>query len=137
MIWLDPKTVVLGSAPLTEVRQVSVEERAEKLLVEFTDNGPHPAFADVPERRSVVKIRRRVLGNENLGLGVGDERLFEMRTAPSGTDAAGVTVTATVVLTGIWYRVDRHDGAEQTIEAVAVSANGLSDPVATVVDGGA
>jgi hypothetical protein len=137
MIWLNPKDVLLGSVGLSDVRSVTVDERAEKLLVEFSDAGPHANFVDVPERRFVIKVRRRVLGNENLGLAIGEESSFVMRTAPTGSDGPGVTVTATVVLTSLTHKVDRHDGAEQVIEAVALSADGSTPPVTVSSDGGA
>ncbi len=136
MIWLNPQTVDLGGVALSEVRQVAVDEKPEKLIVDFSDAGPHVAFADVPERRSTVKIRRRVLANETLGIAVGDERVFEMRTSATAGDGSGVIVTATVVVTSVQYRLDRHDGAEQTIEAVAVSADGSTAPVSVAADGG-
>lgn len=138
MIWLNPQHVTLGGVQLDEVRHVAVEEKSDALLVEFNQAGPHAAFVDVPERRTIVKVRRRVLGNENLGLSVGSLMTLVMRTAPSGSDgSAGVELTASVVLTSVSYKVDRRDGAEQVIEGVAQSVDGATPPVSVTVDGGA
>lgn len=137
MIWLNPTNVSLDTVTLEEVRAVAVDQKHDKLIAEYTDNGPHPAFVDVPERRAVIKLRRRILGNENLPIAVGDQRTFQMRTAPSGTSAPGVVLTASVVITAIGYKLERHDGAEQTIDLIAVSSDGAADPVSVVADGGA
>jgi hypothetical protein len=136
MIWLNPKSVTLLGAALGEVKSVAIDERAERLVVEFADTGPHPAFADVPERRTTIKIRRRVISNEALGLALGDLGAFSMRTAPNNSDGPGVNVSAEVVLTHIGCTVDRAGGAEQVIEAVAVSADGAAAPVTVAADGG-
>ncbi len=136
MIWLNPKDVSLGAVSLGEVRHVTVEEKAERFVVEFGDAGPHAQFVDAPERRVTVKLRRRVLGNENLALAVGDALAFEMRTAPTGSDGPGVRVSAEVVISSIVYKVDRNDGAEQLIEAVALSTDGAAAPVTVSDDPG-
>ena len=136
-LWLNPSHVTLGPATLSNVRQVAVEQKADRLVVAFGDAGPHAAFVDAPERRVVVKLRRRVLDAEDLDLAVGDRVPFAMRAAPTAGDGPGVTVNASVVLSAITYRVERHDGAEQVIEAVAVSTDGATAPVTVSTDGGA
>lgn len=137
MIWLNPRSVTLLGVSLGEVRHVSIDEKAERLIVEFGDSGPHPSFVDVPERRSVIKIRRRVLGNETHGLAIGNTGTFSMRTAPNNSNGPGVTATASVVLSAIGYTIDRSGGAEQIIEALAVSPDGAAAPVTVAADGAA
>ncbi len=130
MIWLNPKTVDLGGTILDNVSSVSIDENSSRLVVEHQDDGPHVVFVDVPERKIVVKIRRRVVTDEVLGIDLGDSRALTMRTTDSGGDGLnGAQVTATVVVTDLAYDVDRKRGAELVITAIAVSSDGAIDPV--------
>jgi hypothetical protein len=137
MIWLNPETVTIGGVDLGGVRSIAVAHRADKLVVEFSDGGPHPTFADAPEQRTTITLKRAVVSNEDPGVRPGDEAVFEARIAPTGADTPGVTLSAAVVVTGVASRSDRKSGAEQTIEAVAVSPDGSTDPLAVTPEGSA
>ena len=107
MIWLNPQTVTLGSTTLDEVSSVSIDENASRLVVEHQDDGPHVVFVDAPERKIVVKIRRRIVTDEVLAIDLGDSLALTLRTADAGGDgSSGIEVTATVVITdGPSYRM--------------------------------
>lgn len=129
MIWLNPMGVTLGGQSLSEVESVLVDEQSQRLVVEHSDDGPHAVFADVPERRVVVKILRRVIGNEVAVPRPGDLGVLSFRSAPTGASASGVAVSATVVVTDVKHEIDRKRGAWQTVLAVAVSSDGAVHPV--------
>lgn len=56
MIWLNPDRVALGSFELRHVTSIAVDREARRRTEEWTDLGPHLAFADVPEQRVNVMV---------------------------------------------------------------------------------
>lgn len=133
MIWLNPRRVTIGSTQLSHVSSVVINRVANKLAVEYSDLGPQAAFADVPEERVTIKIKRAVTSGGAGDLRPGDRAALSFRTAPSAADAVTREINAEVVLTAVEHTVDATRGGAQTIDAVAVSPDGLTDPVSESV----
>ncbi len=129
MIWIDPAGVRLGGASLGGVSSISVDRHAERLLAERSDFGPHVVFADAPEQRVSVRIVRTVGPEGPGGHRPGDLASLEFRAGPSASDAGMRVVTIQVVVEAVLNRVDPKAGATQTIECVAISSDGVADPV--------
>lgn len=130
MIWLDPKGVTLGGSTLGGVAAITVDRVASRFVTEHSDAGPHVVFADAPEQRVTVRIARAVDAD---GAGVhrpGDVAALAFRVGPSASDAHVREVAMQVVIESVENRVDRKGGATQSIVCVAVSSDGVADPVA-------
>ena len=85
MIWLNPQSVTLGTIVLDNIESVSIDRTPARTALEFTDAGPYPGFADVPEQRVDVRITRRITSSHDTGLRPGDSMLLTMRRAPGAT----------------------------------------------------
>lgn len=137
MIWLNPRRVTIHGAELRYVSVVMVDRSGDRVVVEHSDEGPHAAFVDVPEQRVTIALTRTIVGEGAGSLRPGDSGVLTFRTAASASDAEVREVSATVVITSIEHKVDSKRGAQQTITCIAVSSDGVSDPVVeTVVAGG-
>lgn len=129
MIWIDPTAVSFGGAAVDGVESIVVDRRSERLVEERSDNGPHIVFADCVEERVSLRLVRRVGGSGAGGWRPGNGGLLEFRAGPSAGVASGVRVSVEVVVTGVANRLDPSRGAMQTVEFVAISSDGESDPV--------
>ena len=129
MIWLDPTRVTFDGDALEGVRSICLDRRAERFVVEHSDTGPHAVFADAVERRVTVRMVRRV-GDEGGGtMRPGDKGVLSFRVGPSASEAGAREVSMQVVIQSIVNRIDPKMGATQTIEGLAISSDGASDPV--------
>ncbi len=95
----------------------------------WSDFGPHAVFADVPRRRTVVRIERTPASGEAAPARPGDLVSLGFRAAASGGGAGGEAVSATVVVRSVSLRLDATRGPAQVIECVAVSVDGAADPL--------
>lgn len=132
MIWLNPRRVTIGAESLDYVSSVVVDRRGERVVVEFSDEGPHVAFADIPEQRVVLRLERTVVSGGTGGLAPGDAGELSFVTAPTASTGVERRVTASVVVTNVTHTVDSKRGGRQVIECVAVSSDGSSDPISDV-----
>ena len=129
MIWLNPRGVVFDGAAWEGVRSVAVSRRAEGVVVEYADRGPHPSFADVPRRRTTIVIER-VLTREGVAPAHPSQQgTLSWISAPSLSEGGTSQVTASVVITGVEHTLSTKLGMVQRIEAVGVSPDGEADPV--------
>lgn len=129
MIWLDPTVVSFGGVEVDGVESIAVDRRSERLIEERSDNGPHVVFADCAEERVSVRLVRRVGDAGGGGWRPGDGGLLGFRAGPSAGRATGVRVSVEVVVTAVLSRLDSSRGAMQTVEFVAISVDGDTDPV--------
>ncbi len=132
MLILNPRSVVLGSARLGDVVSVAIERRAARLAVEWTDLGPHAAFADVPEQRVDVRIVQEVGEGAPDGPSPGQSVTLSLVTSPAGGDSARQRLSASGVVTGCRYEVVQTalgERTRRTIDVVLVSPDGAADPV--------
>ena len=129
MLVMNPRAVSLAGAVLDDVIAVMVDRVSERTIVEWADAGPHPVFADVPERRVVIRVTQQQSRGAIDGPAPGDEGSLVFHTSPTSGHAGRRCVSATVVITGVSYELSRKRGALRTIEGVAISADGASDPI--------
>lgn len=132
MLIVNPSSVVLGSEALDNVESVGVERHAEKLVVEWTDAGPHAAFADVPQQRVTARIVQALTGETLDGPRPGQALTLSLVTAAVGGEIGRRRLSASGVVTGC--RVDaqrtaRGGSAQRTIDLVLVSVDGATDPI--------
>lgn len=135
MLFLNPQNVALDGAPLDHVRAIAVSRKAHRLVVEYTDRGPHPSFIDVPEQRTTITITRDLTDGEpqiNTTIKPGLQTQLTFTTAPNASDAQTQPFTITVVLTDTEVHLGRDSHATHTIRAIAVSPTGVLDPFTTL-----
>ena len=129
MLWIDPDRVTFNGAPLPGVTAIALSRAAERTTIEWTDNGPHPTFADAPEQRTTIRITRTIAPGEPLTLKPGDAAALTFRAAPSLAHAGASSVSASLVITAIAHAADPKRPLTQTIDAIALSADGAADPI--------
>ncbi len=129
MLFLNPTHVTLASSELDNVASIMLSRRAAKTVVDYDDAGPHPVFADVPEQRTEVTIRRTLTRDEDAPASLGDEADLSFTTAPGASSAQRRAIAMTLVVTAIEHTIARAGGCEQTIRAVAVASSPTTDPV--------
>ncbi len=131
MLILNPSSVVLGSEAMDNVESVAVERHAERLVVEWTDAGPHAGFVDVPQQRVTARIVQALTGGTLEGPRPGQALTLSL-VSSAGGESGRQRLSASGVVTGC--RVDvqrtaRGGSARRTIDLVLVSADGAADPV--------
>lgn len=143
MLILHPSTVTLDDSPLAGALAIAVSRRAKSLLTDFADTGPHPIFADVPERLTTITITRHVPEPDDsassLALGAEVDLVFTAQRTPDAPHA--MRFSARVVISSIESAMAESKALAQTISAVAISASGSADPltiepVSTLAHGG-
>ncbi|TVQ34450.1 MAG: hypothetical protein EA376_00135 [Phycisphaeraceae bacterium] len=131
MLWIDPERVTLETESelieLDGVELIAADRRAGRLVVEYTDRGPHAGFADVTEQRTSVRIVRRP--DETAPPGLGTAATLRFRTARASGDAGGALVSIVVVVAGVEHQFDVRRGGRQVLTCIAVSEDGALDPV--------
>jgi hypothetical protein len=111
------------------VESVAIERTGEKTIAQWSDDGPHVVLADVPEQRVTVKVGQALQGEDISAPVPGDEAVLSFETAANSSAADRTTVSLAAVVTGVSYGVTRKSGTARTIELLAVSSDGSSDPV--------
>lgn len=135
MLILNPRRVTFGPATWSHVESVAIERTGEKTIAQWSDDGPHVVLADVPEQRVTVKVGQALQGEDISAPVPGDEALLSFETAANSSAADRTTVSLTAVVTGVSYGVTRKSGTARTIELLAVSSDGSSDPVTVTPPG--
>lgn len=129
---LTPTTVTFGSLTLDAIAAVTVDRLAVREAVEFGDLGPHVAFADIPEQRTLVTLTRRLDRPDLTALRPGDQAELTLTAAAGASDAARTRLTATCVVHTVRHQLNTttpKPTALQTITLLAISPNGASDPI--------
>ena len=131
MLYLHTTSVTLGSIPLPGVESVAVARKAKAVITDFTDDGPHPTFADVPERLTTLTIKRLVPEPDDAftQVALGNELDLAFHAARTPDAPYALRVSARIVITGVESSVTGERGCAQTITAVAVSTDGDDDPL--------
>lgn len=133
MLFLHPTTVTLDNAPLPAVTAIAVSRKARSVITDFTDNGPHPTFADVPERLTTIAITRHPSEPDDAAahLSLGDQLdlAFTARRTPDAPHA--MRCSASIVITGVESALTENKALAQTITGVAISSDAESDPLTT------
>ena len=121
MIWLTPRNVMLDEIRLHHVDAIVINRRAEEVVVEHGDAGPHVSFADVTKQVVTVKIRWSPDASLEDAPLPGDEWILRFDAGPSASDARARRVEARIVITDVVTDHRRSQGAMEVIDAVAIS----------------
>ena len=133
MLVVDPREVVFGTAAWSGVTSVAVARRAAKSFAEYGASGPHVVLADVPEQRVEVTVVQELASDDMDAPLPGEMAALSCQTALNGSQAGRKVGSMDAVVLDVRYGVSRRSGAVRTVELLAGSGDGASDPV-TVVD---
>lgn len=141
MLMLNPAVVKFGSTVLDNVAAVTIDRVPAKDAVEWSDYGPYPVTADVPEQRVTATVRQRLTREDPNSPVPGQSGTLTVSVSLTGTDAARRKVTAVAVVLSCVHEVEGAWGKQQpaaarVIKFVLLSSDGAADPV-TVTDAGA
>jgi hypothetical protein len=128
MLVLSPTTVSFGGERWEQVTQIAIDREAVREVTAWSDLGPHVVFADVPEQRVKIKVVMDVPSDANSPV-PGRMGTLMARLSPSLTHASGVMLSARAVVVGVTHEIGGRKGASRTVELIAVSADGASDPI--------
>lgn len=134
---LHPSAATFGDLALDNILSVTIERLAAREVVEFSDLGPHVAYADVAEQRIHINVMRRPTPPELGTLRPGDASELVFAAAAGVSDAARIRVRVLCMVREVKY--DFNDGSaapggsraspRQTLTFLALSPEGADDPV--------
>ncbi|MFI4898390.1 MAG: hypothetical protein ACIARR_11250 [Phycisphaerales bacterium JB059] len=126
---LNPRRVEFGSSTWTNVTSVSVGRSARHVLTEWGDGGAHVVFADVPEQLVTVRVVQEMLGDDMDRVRPGERGTLSFVTGQNSSDAGTREVTIDAVVRTVSYETSVSRGSRRYVELVAISPDGVSDPV--------
>lgn len=129
MLVLNPQHVTFGESRWDHVQVVAIDRAAHRDAVEWSDLGPHVAFADVPEQRITVKVIREVSSDDVDSPKPGETNTLTFHTSPTASDGLRMKITMQAVVMRVEHDVSVRKGAVRTITLTAVSPDGATDPV--------
>ncbi|MDX2148480.1 MAG: hypothetical protein SFZ23_13255 [Planctomycetota bacterium] len=129
MLVINPGRVQWGAIVLDNVTRVSVDRFARRSVVEWSDDGRFPTFADVPEQRVEINITQELTREELSGPKPGDSATLVVHTSPAASDAQRKKLTVNAVVLGVTHQVSANGFASRRMRLVAVAAEGSVDPV--------
>lgn len=129
MVWINPSAVTFGGEAIDHAESVSIDREAVRAVEEYSDDGPHVVFADVPAQRVRVRLVRRLTGAGLGGFVPGDLGALRFRASANAGDGGSTVTVAQAVVRSVTHALSRSGEARQTIEFVAVSSDGATDPV--------
>jgi hypothetical protein len=133
MLILNPKQVTFGTVTWPDVVAVSIERRPHREAVEWSDAGPHVVLADVPEQRVELTVVQELSRDDLASPKPSEQAALAVLVSPTASDVGRRRVSATCVIVRVEHEVSARRGALRTIKLVAISSDGLADPI-TVVD---
>jgi hypothetical protein len=129
VIVLNPRLVEIGGVSYDGVRSVSIDRRARRTVLEWSDNGPQAVMGDAPERVVEIRVSREVTRDDALSLEPGTEVEVVLHASVTSSQSGLRRVRVErAMVEGVRYQVGGR-GATQTIELVALSSDGSEDPV--------
>ncbi len=129
MLVLNPQQMTFGAATWNQVMAVAVDRAAHREAVEWSDLGPHIAFADVPEQRITVKVTREVSSDDVDSPRPGETNTLTFYTSPTASDGLRMKITMQAVVMRVEHEISQRKGAVRTITLTAISPDGETDPV--------
>lgn len=128
MLVLNPSEVVFAGEAWSDVWSVLIDRVGEEIIAERGDAGAEVVFADVTGVRVNVKVVRDMLRGDVGSPRPGQSAVLSLATSIGASDAERRTVSMQAVVTGVKHEVTLR-GATRTVEFVAISPDGHSDPV--------
>lgn len=133
MLILNPAQVTFGTATWSDVAAVSIERRPHREVVEWSDAGPHAVMADVPEQRVDITVVQALSRDDLATPRPSEQAVLTVQVSPTASDAGRKKIVATCVIVRVEHDVIGKRGATRTIRLVAISSDGVADPI-TVTD---
>jgi len=128
MLIFSPTRVSLGNLVLQNVSSIAIDRAPSRESLEFSDLGPYPDFADIPEQKVLITILQHLTSSDFAAPLPSASATLTIHARPNGTDAGSVTLQATTVV-----RAVSHDlapkAATRTISLIAISSNGTANPI--------
>jgi hypothetical protein len=128
MLLLSPTRVSLGNLVLQNVSSISIDRLPSREVLEFSDLGPYPTFADIPEQKVLITILQHLTSSDFAAPLPSASATLTIHARPNGTDAGSVTLQANTVV-----RAVSHDlapkAATRTISLIAISSSGTANPI--------
>jgi len=129
MVIIKPTGVTFGVQAWGDVTSVVIDREAEEEGGEWTDAGPHVAFADVARQRVSVRVDRALTSPTDVDSPrPGDLQTLGVQWSRGHSSAATSAMTARCVVVRVTHEVTGK-GATRRVELVAVSSDGARDPV--------
>ncbi|CAG0953128.1 hypothetical protein PHYC_00309 [Phycisphaerales bacterium] len=128
MLILSPREVTFGPARWKNVGAISIDRIAQRESVEWHDAGPHIVFADIPQQRVNVQIKRQIETEIEDYPRPGDTATLSFLVAPGG-DAGARRFSAACVVVKVENELKIPNGATRTIDLIAISPDGIADPI--------
>ena len=129
MLWIDPDNVTLGALPLPGVSAITVDRRAERAAVEWSDFGPHAVFADVPEQRTTIRLTRTMRPGDTIAPRPGDLATLRFRAAPSLAASGAVSIFTDAVVLSFSHAADTERRITQAIDVLGLASDGARDRI--------
>jgi len=130
MLVLNPRRVTFGAATWGNVSSVSIGRTSSKLLAEWSDAGPHVVLVDAPEQLVTVRVVQEMLADDMDTPRPGEAGELAFTTGQNSSDAATREVTIDqAVVRSVSYETSTGRGSRRSIELIAVSSDGATDPV--------
>jgi hypothetical protein len=137
MLILNPTNVKFGANVWSDAISVVVDRNGEKVTLQRGDFGPHNTFVDVPEQRVVIRVTRGLARDDLASPKPSEQAELVFYSATSGSDSLRKRVRATCVITSVVHEISRAKtgmsgrpgDAVQTITLVALSSDGVADPI--------
>ncbi|GJQ28611.1 MAG: hypothetical protein HBSAPP03_04950 [Phycisphaerae bacterium] len=129
MFVLNPSEVRFGIQRWKDVRAIAIDRMAVQEVIEWGDFGPHATFADVPRTRVRLRVVLEAGADLEAAPRPGDSNTLTFTASPGGGEVGRRIVSAACVAIRVTHEVALPKGATRTIEFVAVSSDGVADPI--------
>lgn len=128
MLILNPPKVTFGSDTWENVSSLTIDRSSEAVL-EWSDAGPHPVFADALRRTVTITVVIELVRGPLDGPRPGDLETLTAISAPATPHAGRVRLTALAMVASVRHEVSARRGAIRTVTLAAISPDGAADPV--------
>ncbi|MFM9994896.1 MAG: hypothetical protein ACKVU4_03745 [Phycisphaerales bacterium] len=129
MLLLNPRTVKFGDSVWDDVTAVAIDREPERLVLEWSEFGPHVVLADVPQQKATLRVVQTVARDDVNAPRPGDEGTVEFFTSPASGSAGRKRVSAPAVITEVTHELSLRGGAVRRVAMIAVSPTGAADPI--------
>ena len=101
MLVLHPPVVRFNTFVWEDASSVAIDRQAARVAESYSDAGPHTAFVDVPERRTVARVTRRLDGADLDAPALGEAGELVFYAGGDRDGSARTRLTLLCVLTGV------------------------------------
>ena len=136
MLLLNPRRVRFAGTAFEDVAAIVVDRSAAGEIVEWSDMGPHVVLADVPEQRVEIRVVQNLSGARD-GESVDAPSPGEMgelvfHTSPTAGAGGRKRIAVQAVVLRVEHELSLRRGAVRTVRFVAISSDGLADPLSVI-----